>query len=283
MTEYADTLKDHLSDYKFRHWPGTPDGIYRGNGRAYAHVLPESLHRENILASLRDEFWEYFEANKRELALHTDFHHLNSSQAFAFNLFFPWLREDTARDHLFSAMGARAGALSDWRFEYVLDGNERTTFDLFAEYLDGARLYVEVKLSEPAVGTAKADESHRSKRLRYLPKLEGKVRPEFLEQAHFLLNYQLFRNLSHVDPARGDRLILLVPEANAFPYSQAHAFREWLLPDARAAVTVVPAETLVARLGELAPSLGAEFVTHIAQLTEKYLPARVPSATAEPA
>lgn len=89
MTDYAHAMRDHLAEYKARHLPDAPDGIYRGNGRAYPHVLPEELLTHNILPSLREEFWEYFEANRRELALHTDFHHLNSSQAFAFNLFFP--------------------------------------------------------------------------------------------------------------------------------------------------------------------------------------------------
>ncbi|MBK7906940.1 MAG: hypothetical protein IPJ78_10310 [Gemmatimonadetes bacterium] len=283
MTDYADTLKEHLSEYKARHWPGSPDGIYRGNGRAYAHVLPESLLRENILASLRDEFWEYFEANRRELALHTDFHHLNSSQALTFNLFFPWMREDATRGPLFDALGLRAGAVSRWHFEWIHEPAERTSFDVFAEYADGARLFVEVKLTEAHFGMAQADESHLRKRMDYLPKLAEKVRPEFLEEAHFLLHYQLFRNLSHVDPARGDRLVLLVPEANAFTWSQANGFLDWLLPAARASVRVVPTEALVARLWEMAPETGGSFVTHVAQLREKYLPVSSPPAPQAPA
>lgn len=271
MTEYSDALREHLADYKTRRHPDLPDGIYRGNGRAYAHVLPEEKHRLNILPSFRDEFWSYFEANSRELALHTDFHHLNSSQAFAFNLFFPWMREDQTRQRLLSELGVRTGPLARWQFEHIPDPAERTAFDVFAEYEGGARLLVEVKLTEGYFGIAQADESHLRKREEvYLPRLTGKVRPEFLEQAHFLLNYQLFRNISHLDVTRGDQLVLLVPRSNTFTFSQAVGILETLLPEARAAVRVVPAETLIAGLSKTATEVGGPIAIHMADLSEKY-------------
>ena len=67
------------------------------------------------------------------------------------------------------------------------DQAERTSFDLFEEYDDGARLFAELKPTEGHCGLAQADKSHLRKRAEvYLPRLAGKVRPEFLEQPHCL-------------------------------------------------------------------------------------------------
>lgn len=273
MTEYADAMRDHLAAYKSQHHPGLADGIYRGNGRAYPHVLPEELYRYNIIPSIRDEFWAYFEANKQSLALHTDFHHLNSSQAFAFNVFYPWMREQRSRTALLQALQIRVEPIARWHFEHIPDPAERTTFDLFAEYEDGARLLVEVKLTEAHFGLVQPNASHQKKRETvYLPRLVGKVRPEFLEEAHFFLHYQLLRNVSHLQPDRGDQLLLLVPEANAFTWSQATGFLDCLLPQARDAVRVVPAEALMSQLTELATGRESALATSVAELSEKYLP-----------
>lgn len=183
-----------------------------------------------------------------------------------------------ARGLLLSALGVREGALRRWHFEHIPDPAERTSFDVFAEYEDGARLLIEVKLTEAHFGLAQADEAHvRKYREVYLPRLTGKVRPEFLEQAHFLLHYQLFRNLSHLDAARGDQLVLLVPDANAFTWSQANTFLTWLLPDTRAGVQVVATETLLARLGEMAGGAGGLFAEQVTDLAEKYLLTRHPT------
>ncbi len=274
MTEYASQMKEHLAAYKRQRLANVPDGIWRSNQQTYPHILPEESHHLNIVDTVREEFWQYFDEHKAELPLHTDFHHLNSSQAFAFNLFFIWMRDSVAQAALLQALGVRVGSILDWRFEHMPDQSERTTLDFYAEYSDASRVLIEVKLTESKFGAAEANERHCLKRIEtYLPRLVGKVSQESLNESNFFLNYQLFRNLSHLDLARGDQLVLLAPRGNAFTWSQANRFLDFLLPEYHSAVHVVAVEDLLERLAESATVLPELYQQHCTLLIEKYVPA----------
>jgi hypothetical protein len=56
------------------------------------------------------------------------------------------------------------------------------------------------------------------------PQLASKVEPNCLEEDVFFLNYQLFRNLSHLDLSRGDRPFLWLPRANELTWHEGTAF-----------------------------------------------------------
>ena len=90
MMSYQTALKKHLAEYKANRLGVREAGVYRKTGRAYQHLLPSNLRYLNLLESIRAEFREYLRHNPA-IRLHPDFHHLNSSQALAFNLFFPFL------------------------------------------------------------------------------------------------------------------------------------------------------------------------------------------------
>lgn len=271
MTQYADRMKTHLAAYKTQRLGISEDGIWRGNEHAYPHILPEALQRLNVLETIRREFWHYFEANKSTIGLHTDFHHLNSSQAFGFNLFFPWVAPGGAPDVLFTALGITGRTMRSWEFEFMPDPSERTSVDFFATFDDGSRLLVEVKLTEAHFGASMPDVAHQTKlRDVYVPRLAANVHPSGLEEGNFFLNYQLFRNVSHLELARGDTLILLLPRANELTWAQGAAFRErYLAEHTQGAVRLVAVEDLVT---ELARSAKPRLVTHLHLLAEKYLP-----------
>src|SRR5438094_9661392 len=99
MTGYQATLQEHLARYAKRRLGIFEQGTYRG--RPYSHVLPSGLRFLNLLESIRAELQDYLRAHP-SITPHPDFHHLNSSQAFAFNLFYPF----------FAAGGDQARALS---------------------------------------------------------------------------------------------------------------------------------------------------------------------------
>ena len=81
---YSEKIKNHLSEVKFRKLTNS-SGQWRGKN--YTHILPKDQYKLNILEEIREDFWIYF--TKNDITLHTNFHHLNSSQAMCFNLFFP--------------------------------------------------------------------------------------------------------------------------------------------------------------------------------------------------
>lgn len=272
MSTFSNQMKAHLARYKREHLAVLEDGLWRNNQRPYAHILPESAHRLNILETMRDEFWEYFNDHRATLPLHTDFHHLNSSQAFAFNLFYPWASNDAAHGYLLSALGLEREEIVRWSFEEIPDPAERTTFDFYAELASGRRVLIEVKLTEAHFGGAVPNEEHRNKLQKtYKPRLVGKAVPSGLEEAVFFLNYQLFRNVSHLDISRGDFLCLVLPRANDFTWQQGGAFLNYLEAPARDAVRLIAVEDLLVALSELAPNVSQGLSEHMKILMKKYL------------
>jgi hypothetical protein len=89
LQSYEKALKAHLDEYRRGRLGGVESGILLANGveRPYGHILPTKLQWLNILEPFRAEVMQYQISNA--LRLHPYFHHLNSSQAFAFNLFIP--------------------------------------------------------------------------------------------------------------------------------------------------------------------------------------------------
>ena len=96
MESYPKRLREHLSTYKRNRLGVKKDGVWVKNCKKYPHILPRKAYKLNILETIRSELWAHEKV--RSLSLHRDFHHLNSSQSMAFNLFFPFFgRSD---DHI---------------------------------------------------------------------------------------------------------------------------------------------------------------------------------------
>ncbi len=272
MTVFSDQMKAHLARYKREHLVVLEDGLWRSNQKAYPHILPESAHRLNILESIRDDFWEYFNHHSATLPLHTDFHHLNSSQAFAFNLFYPWASNDAAHGSLLSALGVEREEIVRWSFEAIPDPAERTTFDFYAELASGRRILIEVKLTEAHFGGTVPSQAHQNKlQETYRPRLAGKAIASGLEETVFFPNYQLFRNVSHLDISRGDCLCLVLPRANDFTWQQGVEFLNYLEAPAHSAVRLIAVEDLSATLSKFAPSVSQGLSEHMSMLKKKYL------------
>jgi hypothetical protein len=274
MTEYSDVMRVHLARYKEERLGVMEQGMSRSQQRQYPHILPESLFRLNILEDIRREFWTYYEANRERLVLHTDFHHLNSSQAFAFNLLFPWFEMGVPPAQFLEALGFNDCEVVRCRFEHMPDEEERTVVDFYVEFRDERRLMIEVKLTEANFGQVVPKEAHQIKRRdTYLPLLASMAEPAGLEKDSFFLNYQLFRNVSKLDLSRGDIFLVIAPRANAFTWSQATAFQSTMLMEhARNAVRLVAVEDLLNNLAHNAALLAPWQATHVAMLAEKYLP-----------
>jgi len=276
MTTYSDRLKEHLVRYKRERLGVSEDGVWGRNGRAYPHILPAALHRLNIIETARREFWSRYQSGPDAIRLHSDFHHLNSSQALACNVFFPLLHlVPGGFGHLLKALRLPADSLRRWALEDVPDPEEGTNFDAAMELASGARIYFEVKLSEAGFGACTPDDAHRAKlREIYVPRLNGKVPTGALEEAAFFPQYQLFRNVSYLRPCTEDRLVVLAPKANGGLWSTGQAFRESLLTDAvRPAFQMVALEDLIGTLRDSAGAGDHLLSVHVAMLAEKYLPA----------
>lgn len=244
---YDSKRKDKLTQYKKLHI--TEDsGTYLRNRKSYAHILPNNEYKLNILKDIADPFWDYLDAVS--IKKHRDFHHLNSSQALCFNLFFPLFNEDERflafvllrmieidfayspskedLDFLYSETDKvlqnqiadkldkntiQANMVIDIEFEKILDKTEFTNFDFYVSIPNNHRVLFEIKYTESDFASAKLDASHLKKYKEiYEPKLKGIIKSEYLNEEFVLKNYQIARNLSYID--ENTTVVFLYPEGN---------------------------------------------------------------------
>ena len=270
MTNFAKQLQTHLAGYKQERLRITEDGIWARNGKAYPHVLPAADKEYNILEPIRTAFWDYAGKNRLRSQLHRDFHHLSSSQALTFNLFFtffglPWSEHAV----LLEALGVPGQPIASFEFESVPDQAEATSFDFCATFTNGTRLLVEVKLSESDFGKCKNDEKHQIKRdALYRSRLVGKVQPSAVDSGEFFTQYQLLHNVSHL--REGDALVFLLPRANRAAFAHAKRFVKDVVTDAtRPAIHVVAIEELLDAMSSAPVSPQTSDI--ITMLREKYI------------
>ena len=270
MLNYARRLNQHLAGYKAKHLgplePGTFS--YRGETRQYEHILPKDQQWLNLLGPHRNDIRQYLEGAQPPIQLHRYFHHLNSSQAFALNLFFPYF-ENGGASQLLAAMGSE-GSLSSWEPECVVDEDERTNVDV-TWLSGGTRTFCEVKLSEQEFGTAKDDERHREKlELFYRPCLAGVCPEELLQPETFFRNYQLLRNVWLIAREPGSKLVFLAPKANTSIWHQLTSFLDQLPAPIASRVRAVAVEDVIDALAA-AHDVPEPLRGYAEHLREKYI------------
>ena len=265
-TEYIARLKEHLAGYRVRalqveesgHW-GTPPS-------PYGHILPMRYRERNIVASIRDRFW--VAQADRKWGLHQYFHHLSSSQALAFNLFFAAYPELPTTFIAFRrALGLNADGRHSVDFEVVLDQKEGTNIDVLLTAAAGLRTVIEVKLTERSFGRARADERHLDKLNDvYRPRLVGRIADECLEPKCFFSSYQLFRNVAQIRPGHADRVVFLMPRGRTALWAHAMAWcQSPRLGEMRDQVAVVATEDMVEALVQdsISPDMPAGLAAEI--------------------
>lgn len=270
---YKDELKEHLIAYKHKHLGGPPAGTYRHSGKElpYEHILPIQTRNLNFLEQSRDQIKSFLRANP-QVKLHKYFHHLNSSQAFALNLFVPFFEGGVdASSALLGALGQRTELVS-WEPEAVPDSTEGTNLDAAWVTTDGTKTFCEVKLSENDFGKALSDERHRNKlRDIYLPRLAPYLSQELQTEAGFFRSYQILRNVWHLVGTPKGRLVFLLPRGNSKLWPMLEATIEHISTSVREKIHCVAIEDVLDSLASdtVNPPL---FRAYAQKLREKYVP-----------
>lgn len=271
MTTYAKALQRHLAAYKASLLGVKASGTFVHNVRElhYSHILPRDLRWLNVLEPIRTGVREYLELHP-DVKLHRYFHHLNSSQAFALNLFFPFFEQGSPAP-LLHALGL-PGEMTRWQPEHVAVAEEGTNVDVMWSAPDGAKTYCEVKLSEQEFGVARDDSRHQEKLARiYRPVLSGQCAPELLEPRVFFAHYQLLRNVWLAAREPGSAVVFLVPRANTALWPLLAPFMGQLAPPLARRVRAVAVEDVLSSLvsSKQAPPRLAWYAQ---LLQEKYVP-----------
>jgi hypothetical protein len=243
---YQDELKKHLADYKRRHLGISELGVflYRGREVPEEHILPLSDCSRNLLEEASDFFTAY-----PNIKRHQYFHHLNSSHAFAFNLFFPYFSGGPEpASALLRALGCQ-GVFASWEPEAIPDADEGSNIDMLWTTEDGAQTFCEVKLSEADFGSAPDDARHRDKLENiYGPVLAAHLESRRLEREVFFDAYQFNRNVWHMVRSDRSRLIFLLPRSNAVLWSLLQELLLGVVHRRRNRISIVGIEDVIAKL-----------------------------------
>ena len=210
---FQSQLKDHLGDYKISNLGILEDGFWRS--KPYRHILPKELYKLNILETIRDEFWDYFES-QNALKMHRYFYHLNSSQAMCFNLFYPFIMDNNRYlNILLGTLGLPTNGVSEASFEKVIDKPEGTNFDFYIGYENGMQILFEVKLQESGFGSAINNEERNKKFKRiYKKRMRNIISTRFQNRLVFFKYYQLIRNLTYLGYNDKTHLFFIMPFEN---------------------------------------------------------------------
>ena len=272
--DYQTELNSHLARYKETELGVQEPGIFMYRNRAVqkAHILPKSASWQNLFPIARELVQRYRPA-AGPLKLHRYFHHLNSSQAFALNLFFPYFEGgDQAATVLLDALGVGDAHLQSWEPEAVPHQREGTNLDMRCTLQGGEQILCEVKLSEREFGKAANDARHKAKlRDLYKPVLAPHVAEYLLDEMKFFGAYQILRNVWHLASTPRSRLLFVMPEANRPLWIQLEGVLAELRPELRSRVIVSSIESVLGRLREherCSPELRA----YAEAMTGKYVP-----------
>ena len=233
--DYAEGRKKHLEEYAQR--KNMPiGGSWQGKGE-YDHILKIEDGRTRCEVVKKYNVLEGIDCDLLTTKLHSDAHHLNSSQILCYNFFRPYIDENGGASQslvdllLNQGISIEQGAKCTFEYTDNLDKMEKprdkpTEFDFHIIGSD-VEVFFEIKYTENGFGDAKKDDNHKEKyELVYKPLLEKAPclnhTPEFEEFAKL---YQLYRNAIRITD-KNKHLILLYPKNNTTVNKEATTFLE---------------------------------------------------------
>tara|TARA_R110001583_G_C5530341_1_gene398460 strand:+ start:66 stop:875 length:810 start_codon:yes stop_codon:yes gene_type:complete len=210
---YTEKIKNHLSKYKEIHFPKLENGIWKNNKKPYSHILPEINKFDNLLEPYKTELENYISNFK--IKPHSDFHHLNSSQAMCLNFFFPLFKENKL-ELVTEFLGFKNEKVNyeSVRFEkdgleFELGSRKPTSFDFFFNTVSNKKFYFEIKYTEDKFGNGSLNIDNFNK---YYSKSLKTIKTNFKNAVSFYENYQILRNIIHIDD--NSFVIFVYPKEN---------------------------------------------------------------------
>jgi hypothetical protein len=200
LKNFTDKIKKHLSIYKEKKFPQLENGIWKNNKKSYSHILPEKNRFENLLEPYRVELENYIFSEK--INLHSDFHHLNSSQAMCLNFFFPLIKElklEFVTEYLGfqnEIVNYESVCFEKKGLEFKLGSKSPTSFDFYFKTVSNKSFYFEIKYTEGEFGKKNVNNEIFNK---FYSKALKSINAQFQKAEPFFKNYQILRNLIHID------------------------------------------------------------------------------------
>lgn len=203
MSKYRDNVIQHLGNYKRNELGITQKGLYKYDEKCYLydHILPIQFKDKNIIDAYCKEFYNSAYSN---ISPHRYFHHLNSSQAMCINFFYPLIYENLLG--IITNILKINDEIDTACFEKVSDiesgANNKTNFDFYIKTKNDINIYFEIKYTEYDFAKAKKDDKHKDKYKKVYERLiinNPAINDEYKKQDVFLDNYQIMRNICHIN------------------------------------------------------------------------------------
>jgi len=271
-------------------------GSYRSN--KYDHILPiskgddiyaiDGIHQYNLLPVYRDELWQYIvqQSLKKERFLHTYSHHLNSSQMMCINFFYPFAVNDQIKKYLISVIQNDRSEIiqinnpENLKFEFEYEspkekskGYKPTNFDLYVSNND-LNLYFEIKYTDDfnACDKTKYEEYEKKYEDMYRGFANKVIKDEWNTPEHFCDNYQIMRNLVHID--ENSFVIFLYHDKHTKTDKQVAKAKKFLKTDYQNRLICLTWDDLYSEIKKEMKSVfekDADLEKHFKEFSEKYL------------
>ena len=214
MGKYADERKGHLKEYA--EGKGMPIGgtyNYKGTIVAHDHILKIEDGQTKCEVVKNVLRLEGIDCDLLTTKLHSDAHHLNSSQILCYNFFRPLIDSANGSPKLVEKLKdfeVKIETITRCEFEHKDSKGDGTEFDFYIEgkNSNGAvvKVFIEVKYTESSLRNS--DAFSKDKKTTYEKKFEETYKPMFKTQQclkkipsynEFYTYYQCFRNVLRVE------------------------------------------------------------------------------------
>ncbi|RNF39595.1 hypothetical protein EEX84_08975 [Planococcus salinus] len=241
--------------------------------KEYHYILPKDKRELNFLSAYRHETENYVKAEK--IKLHQFFHHLNSSQAMCLNFFYPLIVEHQL-SLVLKVLNLPDEQIEEAAFEHILPGGEKTNFDFYMKLKSGKEILFEIKYMEKGFGKSTSCETlERQYQNVYREMLTGKIRSGVDELEALGKNYQLLRNIAHLEWGDERLLVNICPGQNLKLHKEyKNVMDKIVVPELHKNIRMVTWESLLERMNdqlEEHPSFSNKLEKHYKEFEEKYL------------
>jgi hypothetical protein len=270
--KFQDLIKSHMSDFRINQLGVSEMGCWKKNNQQYPHILPEEKYELNLLTNYREGLSDYILT--KNIHLHKDFHHLNSSQAVCLNFFYPMIA-DNQINLLLELLHLENEVVERCEFEKIIPNADGTNFDFYIQLQSGKHIFFEIKYTEDGFGKVTDNLKYQQKYDGvYRNRLAGKIRAGVPEYQTLIDNYQLLRNISYVDASRDDLLIIICPRENLKLHREYdYVINNIIEPRLHDKIRMITWETLLFGLRDnlkFASNVPNRFVEHYGMFEEKY-------------
>lgn len=257
-------IKEHLAEYKLSVLRIFNNGIWKQNNKQYAHILPENQYLMNLIEG---DYHANLCTIANSIKRHCDFHHLNSSQALAINLFGP-MQSEKDFSRLYDN-GIEVSSYTDSRFEY--EQPDGTIFDFYIN--NGVKnIYFEVKYTEETFGTKSKSKNNDSRwtelydptRDSYKTSMDKILKDNTKAKDLFFSQYQLWRNIVRI--SNNDTVVFVFPASRKDLEEEVKSAIEEVKPEYANSIKILHIDD-ICKSGENHDKLSS----HYAKFREKYL------------